>query len=234
MHAVIQIVSFLVLGAAVSVGDKQLLLASALLVVPLYLVSGWRHWPQAWKMLTRLRWLFLSMLVVYLFFTPGQLLWPTVEWSPTVEGLSQGLLRIGSLVLLVLAVNLLIAGSEQAAFLSAIVWCLRPLCIFGLQHERLAVRLTLALDAVSKVRGDYRDGVRGETTAEQGSKIQAIVQTASRLFGDAETRARSVTPHQIALPEETHPPLIQWLIPLALVILFVAIKMAGSAGLWTR
>ncbi|NOX76062.1 MAG: hypothetical protein GXP17_05505 [Gammaproteobacteria bacterium] len=232
MHAVIQIVSFLVLGTAVSVGDGQLLLASTLLVVPLYLVSGWRHWPQAWKMLARLRWLFLSMLIVYLFFTPGQLLWPGLEWSPTVEGLGQGLLRIGSLVLLVLAVNLLIAGSEQAAFLSAIVWCLRPLRIIGLQHERLAVRLTLALDAVSEIRSG--DRVRGKATTKQGSKIQAIVQTATRLFGDAETRARSVVPHQIVLPEETHPPLIQWLIPLALAILFIAIKIAGSAGFGTR
>jgi len=226
VHAVIQIVSFLVLGAAVSVGDRQLLLASALLVLPLYLATGWRHWPQAWRMLTRLRWLFLSILIVYLFFTPGQLLWPGLEWSPTLEGLSQGLLRIAALVLLVLAVNLLIAGSEQAALLSAILWCLRPLRLIGLQHERLAVRLMLTLDAVSEARGRYRDHRRNGAPPESGTRIQAIVSTATRLFADTEARGRAEALQPIELPEESRPPAAQWLIPLALAILFVVIKMA--------
>ena len=136
MHPVIKIVSFLVFGAAVSIGDGKILLAGASLVLPLYVFGNKIHFHTSLIMLKRLKWLFVSILIVYLFFTPGQLLWPDVVWSPTLEGLTQGLLRVAVLVLLVAAVNFLISSTEQDDFLSAVLWCLRPLSFVGLPHER--------------------------------------------------------------------------------------------------
>ena len=76
MHAAIKIISFLVFGAAVSTGNGQVLLAGMLLVAPLYFFAEDAHLHGAFNMLKRLKWLFVSIFVVYLFFTPGQLLVP--------------------------------------------------------------------------------------------------------------------------------------------------------------
>jgi len=156
MHAVIKIVCFLVFATAMVMGAKLVLLAGFILVASLYLFELVQGMPtqlhNALKMLKRLRWLFLSILVVYLFFTPGILLLPDVLWGPTQEGLIQGLVRIVVLVLIVAAVNVLIGSTGQAEFLSAVSWCLQPLSWLGLSHERLAVRISLTLATVGVLR----------------------------------------------------------------------------------
>lgn len=224
MHAAIKIMSFLVFGAAISTGKWQVLLAGLLLVFPLYFFTEQTHLHSALVMLKRLKWLFVSILIVYLFFTPGQLLVPDLLWGPTVEGLLQGLLRIAALVLLVIAVNLLIAGTEQEEFLSAVLWCLRPLSIFGLSHERIAIRITLTLDTVSQVRKKFQEDSSTINVETEASKLNAISGKASRLFESAISSAESESLREITVPEETSPPVQQWLIPLGLVVLFTLIQ----------
>lgn len=242
MHPVIKIVSFLVFGAAVSIGDGKILLAGASLVLPLYVFGNKIHLHTSLIMLKRLKWLFVSILIVYLFFTPGQLLWPDVVWSPTLEGLTQGLLRVAVLVLLVAAVNLLISSTERDDFLSAILWCLRPLSFVGLPHERLAVRITLTLDEVSQIRKHHlyegrNDSQEGEASSavshvvsnvgKAEPKLSAIAKTANRLFQSVIATAETTTVREISLPEESAPPVYQWLIPVLLLTLFSVVKAAG-------
>lgn len=222
MHAVIKIVSFLVFGAAMTLGQGQVLLAGSLLVACLYL-SGDAHPGDAIRMLRRLRWLFISILIVYLFFTPGQLLWAAVPWGPTVEGLLHGMLRVGVLVLLVAAINWVIGSTEQSEFLSAVLWCLRPLALLGLPHERLAVRISLTLESVPAVRESFQNlGVRPAETS--GPRLTAIAQRAQHLMHHVITRAEAEPLREITLPAESRPPLLQWLIPLSLAGLFVLLK----------
>lgn len=220
MHAAIKIISFLVFGAAVSTGNGEVLLAGILLVVPPYFFSEKKQHGNAILMVRRLKWLFISILVIYLFFTPGQLLLPGVIWGPTLEGLLQGVFRITALVLLVAAVNLLISGTEQEEFLSAILWCLRPISVFGLSHERIAVRIALTLEVVSQARNKLNSSPSNKDMGKGGPRLSAIAGTASRLFESALTTAESEPLREITLPEETRPPAWQWLIPLALAILF--------------
>jgi len=249
MHAVIKIVCFLVFGAAMAVGSKPVLLTGFILVVLLYLSGLVRGVPaqlrNALKMLRRLRWLFLSILVVYLFFTPGILLLPDVLWGPTQEGLVQGLLRIAVLVLIVAAVNMLIGSTGQAEFLSAVSWCLQPLSWLGLSHERLAVRISLTLAAVGVLRTTCRHEVRDETSEvavansvesfssepksfesmSSGPKLTAIAKTAHHLFARVVNDAEQVSLQTIILPEQSRPPLSQWSIPVLLAIVLLAVKI---------
>ncbi len=244
MHAVIKIVCFLVFGAAMVVGAKPVLLAGFILVALLYLFELVRGMStqlhNALKMLKRLRWLFLSILVVYLFFTPGILLLPDVLWGPTQEGLTQGLLRIAVLVLIVATVNILIGSTEQAEFLSAVSWCLQPLSWLGLSHERLAVRISLTLAAVGVLRTACQHETRSETpdvvvtklaeplSSESPSpepKLMAIAKTAHHLFAKVIDDAEQASLQSITLPEQSRPPLVQWVIPVLLVILLLAVKI---------
>jgi len=238
MHAVIKIVCFLVFGTAMVMGAKPLLLAGFILVALLYLFELVRGTPtqlhNVLKMLKRLRWLFLSILVVYLFFTPGILLLPDVLWGPTQEGLTQGLLRIVVLVLIVAAVNILIGSTEQTEFLSAVSWCLQPLSWLGLSHERLAVRISLTLAAVGVLRTACQHETRDETSevaatsAESSSpepKLMAIAKTAHHLFAKVIDDAEQMPLQSITLPAQSRPPLVQWVIPVLLVILLLAVKI---------
>lgn len=224
MHASIKIISFLVFGAAVSTGSGQVLLAGLLIVTPLYFFSEKSVLHGAMQMTKRLKWLFVSILVVYLFFTPGQLLLPDILWGPTIDGLFQGLLRIAALVLLVAAVNLLIQTTEQGEFLSAILWCLRPLSLLGISHERLAVRISLTLDGVSQARSDLSQSASTSRDIKGESKLALISGMASRLFESALKNAESTPLREIALPDETRPPVFQWLIPVGLAVLFMLIQ----------
>ncbi len=244
MHAVIKIVCFLVFGTAMVMGAKPVLLAGFILVALLYLFELVRGMPtqlhNALKMLKRLRWLFLSILVVYLFFTPGILLLPDVLWGPTQEGLTQGLLRIAVLVLIVAAVNVLIGSTGQAEFLSAVSWCLQPLSWLGLSHERLAVRISLTLAAVGVLRTACQHETRDETSevivtkpveslsSESPSpepKLMAIAKTAHHLFAKVIDDAKQASLQSITLPEQSRPPLVQWAIPVLLAILLLAVKI---------
>jgi len=231
MHAVIKIISFIVFGAAVSTGNGQVILAGMLLVAPLFFFTEQHNAQGAMTMLKRLRWLFVSIFVVYLFFTPGQLLFPDVLWGPTLEGVMQGVHRILALMLLIAAVNLLLTTTEQEDFLSAVLWCLRPLSLFGISHERLAIRITLTLDTVSQVREDLTGKASSVNLAatgsasdsKPGSKLFVIAGTADRLFTSTISSAEKATLREIALPEETTPPWWQWFVPVILSCLLAFI-----------
>lgn len=244
MHAVIKIICFLIFSAAVSAGKTSVLLMGFMMVVPLYFFNvsdqGRVHLSSALVMLKRLRWLFLSIFVIYVFFTPGVLLWPGVLWGPTVEGVLQGLSRVAVLVLIVAAVNVLLNSTEQAEFLAAVHWCLQPLSWFGFPHERLAVRITLTLDAVSAVREAYRHESRTQTTSKiepnesqpVENKIQMIANTAHRLFSKVVADAESASLREISLTAQSRPPVAQWVIPLILVAALMMSKIVlTSAGI---
>jgi energy-coupling factor transporter transmembrane protein EcfT len=228
MHAVIKIVTFLVFGAALSFGGDRALALGLLLLVMLYLLGPRDGLHSAGRLLARMRWFFLSIALVYLFFTPGRLLLSAWPWGPTLEGAHEGLLRIGVLVLIVLGVNLLLRTTERAALLGGILWCLYPLSWFGLPHERLAVRIALTLDAVGEVQGVYRHGARGGEgqAARQpiAARIARIGDVARRLFVATVEAAEAVPVQDIELPAESRPPLLQWLYPLVLGALFYLVN----------
>jgi hypothetical protein len=141
--------------------------------------------------------------------------------------------RVAALVLIVAAVNWLLASTAQDDFLSAVIWCLRPLSWLGLPHQRLAVRIALTLEAVSLVRGHYRQQPRsaaGQAPREEGAspstsqQLLTIAKTAHRLFAEVVAEAENTPLREITLPAQTRPPLWQWAIPLLLTAMFVLVR----------
>jgi len=227
MHPAIKIVSFLVFGASVSFGGERALLFGVLLIVGFYLLGPPERLYPALRLLSRMRWFFLSIAMVYVFFTPGRLVFSALPWGPTWEGLHEGMLRVGVLVLIVLAVNLLLRTTGREALTAAILWCLRLLSWIGLPHERLAVRIALTLDTVGEVQSVYRHGPRGDEaqTARQPVTVRLarIGETAKRLFVSVAQQAESAPLHSIEISEASRPPLWQWLFPAVIGAAFFAL-----------
>jgi energy-coupling factor transport system permease protein len=110
----------------------------------------------------RTRWIMLSLLVIYAFSTPGQ---PLLEafgaFSPSREGLSDGVLQLTRLLAALAGLALLLDRMHRQQLISGLYTLCIPLRWLGMPRERIAVRLALTLQyaEVAMLRG--RDGWQG-------------------------------------------------------------------------
>lgn len=134
------------LGFALAVQGLEftvLSLVSVLVILWLVLAGGL---SEALFMLRRARWLLLSLLLIYAFATPGDLLFPMLgSFSPSFQGLHGGTLQAWRLALLLVALALLLHSCPRESLLSGLYVLMRPFRVIGLNPERVAVRLWLTL-----------------------------------------------------------------------------------------
>jgi hypothetical protein len=89
------------------------------------------------------------LLLTYAYTLPGTLLWPSLGWaSPGVEGLQQGALRVGRLVLMLAGLAVLLAYTSRPRLIYGLYALARPLTWLGFDRRAFAVRLGLTLDYV--------------------------------------------------------------------------------------
>jgi hypothetical protein len=100
-------------------------------------------------MMRRMRWLFLSIFLIYAYTTPGQyLLSLPLEVAPTYEGLHAGLLQIGRIALVIAGVAVLMATSTREVLMVGIYSIIKPLRLIGVSPERFTARLYLTLQYI--------------------------------------------------------------------------------------
>lgn len=214
MHPIIRIAIFFIAAAFLATGHYSVMLFIALALLALLACAPVASWRAPIILLRRLRWLLFSMLLVYGWFTPGTVLWPALgAAAPTIEGLKEGLLRAGALLLIALAAQLLIAGIARPQLLAALFWLAQPLRLLGLSRERLALRLVLTLDAVPRLATVMTprlyEGLSGNAVARFG-------QIAARAFHGALQQAELQTDSAVDIATATRPPLYQWIYPVLL------------------
>lgn len=229
LHPVIRLLCFVVFaGFLTREGPAGLTLATlayiALLIwrIPRGQPSGL---AASQRMLRRMRWLFLSILIVYFWFTPGTPLWAghAEAWVPTVEGMMLGMERILALVLIVLAVNLLSASTPREHLLAALYWLARPLRAIGLAPERLALRMVLAMEAVAALQSVLLRA-RQSFSQGQGRITTRIAGAAGKLFEETLAQAHRAprTPH--SLPLLWTPGWLEWTCPFLLAFAFLLVR----------
>ena len=229
IHPVISLVSFVVLTAFVVLGGLANILIGALLLGFLYIKLDHQAWPAAWRLLRRMRWLFLSIAVIYLWLTPGVPLIPVpvafAPWLPTVDGLWQGGLRIAALVVIVSAASLLLHVTPREQILAALCWLLMPLGAVGIPHERFAVRAALTLGAVAEVQGQVRGALAA--VPAKARPLARIAGVTAAIFAGVMQEAEASPCTAITLPAQSSPSLPQWGIPLLLFAVMAAIRQLG-------
>lgn len=106
---------------------------------------------QLLRLLRRTRWLLLVLLLTYAYLLPGTAWWPSLGWaSPALEGVQQGALRVGRLVLLLAGLALLLASTSRPRLIYGLYVLARPLTWLGFDRRAFAVRLGLTLDYVER------------------------------------------------------------------------------------
>jgi energy-coupling factor transport system permease protein len=214
VHPLIRVVALLVFVTGLALARPALLSAGVGLLLLLYFLTGFPAPGVLLRMVLRLRWLLLAILLVYGWWTPGTSLLPAIGlWSPTTEGLVVGLFRILSLVLIVAAVHLLLQVTARSELLPAIMQLIRPVTTQA-GRERLAVRILLSVEAVTQVQSLVSDTLKAHPLYNR--KLSTLGVAAQVLYKAVLDRAAQTGEDIIDVIELQSPPLWQWLIPLAL------------------
>jgi energy-coupling factor transporter transmembrane protein EcfT len=150
VHPTLRILSLIFL--AVAVQFMQLSLLVIVLGVLLAMALS-RHAALLRKVMSRSRWLLLTLLLVYAFTTPGEYVqgWGATV-APTYEGLSQGLLQGARLILMLTGLVILLGTTSRPEVMAGIYLLLKPLRFMGISVDRFTARLWLTMHYVEEGR----------------------------------------------------------------------------------
>ena len=152
MHPFVKILCFvLILLLTNTLRDQWLIVLCA----GLCLMAVWSNKRNFLRIVIRMRWLFISLLIIYAFTTPGEYIPELLAYaSPTYEGCVLGLLQITKLLIALASLSLLFASSSKQDLIAGLYMLLTPLKLFGLNPERFSARLMLTLDYVEEFAVD--------------------------------------------------------------------------------
>ncbi len=217
LHPLVRIVVLLVFIAGMALAHPLLLIGASFGLLLAYTLAGFPALGGLLRMVIRLRWLLVAILVVYGWWTPGELLWPELDkFSPTRQGLGYGLVRIVALVCIVSAVHYLLQVTERGQLVSALMQLSTPF-LGPLARERFAVRVLLTLEAVVPVQAMLSDALQQKT--EQARGLSRLVFHANAVYSSVLAQADKSASAVIDVAEPEAPAAFEWLIPLLLAAL---------------
>lgn len=222
MHPVIRVSLFLVFAISVSQVDLSQL-APAILVLFLFFVARARiRWRMALQMLKRLRWFFITILLLYGWLTPGQALFSnslSILSGLTIDGVLAGLIQIASLVLMILALVALVSSLPTEVLLGAIYWWSYPLKLLRLSRESIVLRLMLTMETVELLQQQISDYANQSSATNRWPRLVEITGFA---FKQVCKQAEQEQPRQVVIHCLASPPVWQWSYPIVVAALFQA------------
>lgn len=209
-------------------------------------LGAWAQLLHCGRILKRLKWLFLSIFLIYITLTPGKPVFTSFDGLISYEGLYLGALRVCALVILILAVNLFIQVKQQTELSSAIVWLLKPLKYFSFPVDRLAVRIALTFKYVDELQNTLIKFKNENNTSEpiniphsdnlglvrkmlSRRRIVLVnffnqaIHRSVRLIEEVTNRVETADCEPVDNPVERVPRLYQWLLPLALIVAYMSL-----------
>jgi energy-coupling factor transporter transmembrane protein EcfT len=212
MHSIIRLACFLLLIAGLATTRHLLFI----IVVPVFLGLFKYHctFREVLPLLRRLRWLFLSLLILNLWFSS-----PELQLVPSLQGIITALERITALIILVLAAHLLLRTTPTTEIISALTWWFAPLRYIGVRTEIIALRLSLVLDTVREVQAL---SLQLPPRESEQNRIQYISASVSQLFITVSQQAENTALRCLEIPKLEPIPWQQWTYPLLLIFLMLA------------
>jgi energy-coupling factor transporter transmembrane protein EcfT len=124
------------------------------------------------SLMRRSRWIMFSLLLIYAYTTQGTPVFVQMAaFSPTSEGLQQGLLQLARLISVLASLSILLSLMDQQKLVSGLYTLAYPLHFIGLSRERIAVRLALTLQ--------YAETAMRDTSADWRGSIEHMLAPAS-------------------------------------------------------
>jgi energy-coupling factor transporter transmembrane protein EcfT len=150
INVITQLLGFFILAIIVNLLNLNALSTMLAVLFAVILLTKTHQFLHAIK---RFKWLFLVMIVIFAFNTPGEHLpqWP-FSLSPTYEGITAGFTQTLRIVVMLAALSLILGANTRQQLISGFYFIFSPLQYLGLEVERFAVRLWLTLHYVELQR----------------------------------------------------------------------------------
>lgn len=179
-HPAAQILAWCLLVATLQgMSLDALLLTAGLILLCAYTISG----HKLTQLLRRTRWILLSLLLIYAYSTHGQPLSDELGiFSPSREGLSDGVLQLARLLSALAGLAILLGRLHRQHLIAGLYTLFLPLRWLGMSRERVAVRLALTLHyaEVAMLRGrlgwqDTLNGMFETHGATEEKKVELLL-----------------------------------------------------------
>ncbi len=158
-HPAAQILVWVLLVAAIQAQLPVVLLVTTVLVVLCALRWAKQKFIQ---LLSRTRWVMMSLLLIYAYSTPGDSLLSALGmFDPSREGLSEGMLQLARLIDALAGLAILLERMQHKQLIAGLYTLFIPLQWLGFSRERFAVRLALTLQYAElemlRSRGNWQE-----------------------------------------------------------------------------
>lgn len=225
MHTIIRLVSLMVLIALLA-QPSWLRVAVTLLVATIFISTNRVLVKSVVQMCWRLKWFYLSLIISFGWFSPGDVIVVTTlisdSYLPTQQGLLQGFLRVLVMASIVTWVTIVMKSCTREELVAGVIWLSRPVVWSRIGRERFALRLVMTLEYVSGAQKMIKQQL--DVQRERGF-FARIGSTLTDILSAVETRLQSVATNNVIsetvrTPVIKQPPLWQWLWPAVLLISF--------------
>lgn len=149
MHPLVKIIFLIVLLLVINLMSTYWIVSTCAVMVVLALIYGNGRFLIT---VSRMRWLWLSMLLIYAFTTPGEYISIfSMLIKVTYEGVLSGFLQMLKLLVAIASINFLFSNSNKTELLAGLNALLTPLKWLRLDVEKFSARLFLTLEYVDDI-----------------------------------------------------------------------------------
>jgi len=211
----------LVFTANVAVAHRYVLLLAGGMLLLVWCQLSEKPLHATWQMLRRLRFFFISILILYFWFIPGDAIisaWPTL--SPTVEGVLLAVERIVSLVFIVMAVNVLFVTTQTSAMIAGLYWLGLPLTYLGFSRTQFVVRTILTLELIKNNKRSDGWLAKPPSVASHSLQDKFDILVNALLNPLVDVFNQSYEPVELCFDAQSCPSWFQWSVPLLMMVLF--------------
>ncbi len=169
LNIITQLFMFFVLAIIINILHLKALVPMLAMLVSILMFNRIYSFMSTLK---RFRWLFLVMMIIFSFNTPGEHIqaWPFFI-SPTYEGAIAGFKQILRIAVMLTAISWMMAANTRQQLISGFYFMFLPLKLLGLEVERFSARLWLTLHYVelqreANIEEDFMSRLKRITTFE--------------------------------------------------------------------
>jgi len=223
MHPLIKILCFIAFAAFVSAGFVEMILSGFGLLLAVWVVTKTFPDGKSFGMLRRMKIFFISISIIYIWFTPGELIFPVLdEWSPTYEGFILALLRISALCVLVLGVTTLLKLTPKEELICGLYYFSYPFSMLGLNRKKLIARIILTFDIASSAAPRENNKIREKLSIPNyiDSMVDRFVQ---KIVGAIDVKN---PPKELVVVISPPPSYKEWFVFLSLITFFTVISQS--------
>ncbi len=202
MHPVIRISVFLIFTYFIVQNKPGQLILAGFILFGACLFQTKYYLKLMGKMIWRLKWFYLSILILFYISSPND-----ISGVSEFYGIYVSLIKITALVLIVIAVIIFIISIPRSELIASLIYLSNPLHVFGFSSERFAVRLFLIIEFTESIPTIISTK---NTVNQEKSKIKKIVSTLSNIVSQIYRLAETSDCKKIKFESIKLPRYYQW------------------------